>query len=781
MLDVSVVVPVRNGAAWLDSCLAAIVAARPCEIIVVDGNSTDGTLAIARRYPVRLLSDEGRGVAVARALGVQAATCSLVALIDVDVVLPEGGLARLVDELHGGGYTALQAGLHSVSGGGYWGRALVQHHRTGWSKNWFGVGATIFHRAWLVQHQFDPLFLSGEDIDLRWRLLRAGARLGVSRTTIAQHWFGDSFAFARGQWLADGRGLGAMIAKYGWSGVRLFFLPLAAALRGGALSVLRLQPIWLLYYACYFLYNYVGMLGQIRRAAATRVSRGGRPGRESLRTLVREYRFLRQASRDRDTADPAGARAAPAGLPMLLNSAGLIVGTVSNLGFGFLSWLLAARTFPAAEYGLASGIVSAMMLCVLIATLGIDSAVITLFPQHQAHPARLLKTAIGLVAGATLATAGAFLLLTRIVFANLGVIAETPAYLGLFLLLSVLGAINTLLDQISVAFRRGDQVPVRSVVAGLLRLALVGLLPLAAGANFVVIIVAWVVGNLGACLLGAAQLWRVLVPGGATPAGEPPFARRLLRVGLPNYLLTLADRAPALILPIVATEIISPVANAYWYTVWMMALIVFIVPTAFGTSLFAEAARHPDALRAGIRRALRTSAVLGGLGAVVLGGVAPALLAILGPDYAAAGVTPLRILVATVLPLTLTQVYFAVCRGTRRLSEAVATAVLYGIAAVGLAALLGNMAGLRGMALGWLGAQAVAGVWVGWRLWSLYAGAAIGVPGEGRHHDGPAPQAADAVLAPTGHGPLAPPLAAQPGQVAIRSWSEDPAQARVQP
>ena len=68
---------------------------------------------------------------------------------------PTGALAALLDEFEEGGYTALQAGLHSVGGPGYWGQALAYHHRTGRSKNWFGLVATIFERDVLLEHGFD--------------------------------------------------------------------------------------------------------------------------------------------------------------------------------------------------------------------------------------------------------------------------------------------------------------------------------------------------------------------------------------------------------------------------------------------------------------------------------------------------------------------------------------------------------------------------------------------------------------------------------------------------
>src|SRR3954452_5165456 len=161
MLDLSVVVPARNAEDMLDECLAALARSEPREIIVFDGMSTDNTVEIARRHGARVLQDEGKGLPAARHMGAEAAVAPFVALIDADVVVGDVDLAQLLEEHRRGGYTALQAGLHSVSGDGYWGQALAYHRRTGRSKEWFGVVATIFEREALLEHGFDARFLSG--------------------------------------------------------------------------------------------------------------------------------------------------------------------------------------------------------------------------------------------------------------------------------------------------------------------------------------------------------------------------------------------------------------------------------------------------------------------------------------------------------------------------------------------------------------------------------------------------------------------------------------------
>lgn len=263
--DVTIVVPTRNAERLLPGCLESVNRQGAGGVVVVDGLSTDGTLGIAERMGARVISDEGRGLPYARAAGARVATTRFVALVDSDVILPDGSMGALLDEFLDDGYVALQAGLESESGPGYWGQALAWHHRTGRSRYWFGLVATMVERDRLLEHGFDAEFESGEDIELRWRLARAGEKAGVSRRVIVRHRFDDTWEFARGQFRADGRGLARMVRKHGVRGARLLLLPGAAAVRGVGLSLVRGEPRFVPYYLAFAAGNYVAMAGELVR------------------------------------------------------------------------------------------------------------------------------------------------------------------------------------------------------------------------------------------------------------------------------------------------------------------------------------------------------------------------------------------------------------------------------------------------------------------------------------------------------------------------------------
>ena len=191
------------------------------------------------------------------------------------------------------------------------------------------------------------------------------------------------------------------------------------------------------------------------------------------------------------------------------------------------------------------------------------------------------------------------------------------------------------------------------------------------------------------------------------------------QVGMPNWLLTLTERAPGAILPVVVTEILSPQTNAAWYAAWMMAWVVYVVPIQVGLNLFAEASHSPTSFDRAVRNGVLTSLVIGVGAAIAAAVMGPLLLDFLGKGYSDAGTTPLRILLIAVLPFTFVQAYFAICRARMLLREAICTGLTAAIVGVGSAALAGEQYGLNGMATAWLATQCAIGIWSVYRLRSL--------------------------------------------------------------
>jgi len=405
---------------------------------------------------------------------------------------------------------------------------------------------------------------------------------------------------------------------------------------------------------------------------------------------------------------------------ILVSSIALIAGKVATMGFGFLAWIVAARMYPTSEVGLASGAVAAVTLCAQVALIGVGSAVITLLPSFEARPARLLDTAASLLTLSGLLTALAFLLFAGTVLQELRVVAADPAYAVLFAILAVAGTLGVLFDQASTARRRGNQVLLRGVAAGVTTLTLVAVIAIAFGdTSSHAIFVAWVIGGLVTWGLGLVTLARSFPGYRYRPRLSRTISADLVRVGTPNYLLSLTERAPGFVLPIVVTELLSPADNAHWYVAWMMAWVVFVIPIQVGMTSFAEISREPGRLRAIVAHGTRSSLVMGVAAAVGMAIVGGPALHLLGAGYAAAGLTPLWILLIGVVPMTFIQAYFSLCRARRQLGAAIVLGTVNSIVSIVVPGLAGIAWGLAGMAVAWLAIQCLTALVAVWGLNAL--------------------------------------------------------------
>lgn len=85
-MKVSVVIPAYNEEKYIEKCLKSIVEQEemPNEIIIVDNNSTDKTIAISQKYPVKIIYEKKQGIIPARNAGFNAATNEIIARTDAD-------------------------------------------------------------------------------------------------------------------------------------------------------------------------------------------------------------------------------------------------------------------------------------------------------------------------------------------------------------------------------------------------------------------------------------------------------------------------------------------------------------------------------------------------------------------------------------------------------------------------------------------------------------------------------------------------------------------------
>jgi GT2 family glycosyltransferase len=189
--SISVVIPVYNGAAHIETCLTALsrTETAPLECIVVDDGSTDSSREIAHRFGAKVLSTNGRcGPAFARNLGAKEAKGQIILFLDSDVCVYPDTISKVADEFAWhpdvdavmGSYDNAPSAKNFVSQYRNLMHCFVHQHSNRDAKTfWAGCGA-IRRSVFLEFGGFDEQHFHSpaiEDIELGYRMSAAGRKL----------------------------------------------------------------------------------------------------------------------------------------------------------------------------------------------------------------------------------------------------------------------------------------------------------------------------------------------------------------------------------------------------------------------------------------------------------------------------------------------------------------------------------------------------------------------------------------------------------------------------
>ncbi len=99
--SVTVIVPVHNGEQTIQPLLESLQKLNydrnKVEVIVVDGNSTDKTQEIVKKYPVKLVIEEKKGLNLARNIGIKFSNGEIIAFTDSDCIVPPNWITKIVE------------------------------------------------------------------------------------------------------------------------------------------------------------------------------------------------------------------------------------------------------------------------------------------------------------------------------------------------------------------------------------------------------------------------------------------------------------------------------------------------------------------------------------------------------------------------------------------------------------------------------------------------------------------------------------------------------------
>ena len=156
LVKVSIVIPVYNEGEHLAACLSAIArqSVAPYEVIVVNNNSTDTSVAVAKGYPsVTVIDEKRQGVVFARDTGFSAARGDIIGRIDADTIISDDWV-ETVQQL----FSDQLKPIDALSG-------AVSYHDMPW-KAFIGRLDLVF-RQWIANGMDDQVYLYGANMAIR--------------------------------------------------------------------------------------------------------------------------------------------------------------------------------------------------------------------------------------------------------------------------------------------------------------------------------------------------------------------------------------------------------------------------------------------------------------------------------------------------------------------------------------------------------------------------------------------------------------------------------------
>ena len=225
----SVVIPTHNAASVIGHQLEALagqVGAPPFEVVVADNGSTDDLAGVVAQWRARLPllrivdASHGRGVSVARNVGIEHAVTDRLLICDADDAVSPTWVSALTKALEGASLVSGPIETTKLSGASA-GWVPIDSRTNGlfttWGDRTYGVGSNLGMQriVWREVGGFDETYPAGaEEIDFAWRARDLGHRFVYVPDALVHYRIRTDLRGVLRQQYNSGRGTATLYAKF---------------------------------------------------------------------------------------------------------------------------------------------------------------------------------------------------------------------------------------------------------------------------------------------------------------------------------------------------------------------------------------------------------------------------------------------------------------------------------------------------------------------------------------------------------------------------------------
>ncbi|MBT6505253.1 oligosaccharide flippase family protein [Candidatus Woesearchaeota archaeon] len=373
------------------------------------------------------------------------------------------------------------------------------------------------------------------------------------------------------------------------------------------------------------------------------------------------------------------------------NSLFLIINAGIMSFLGFIFWIIAARSFSAAEIGLAVTLISLINILSNFSNLGFNISLIRYLPQSNIK-SKIIYSTINLTILFSILFSAIIFILVYFFYPEMNYIKDSPLiYFFLIIIFTSIVTQFNLIESIFIALRKSWKVLFKNLIWSILKI--LGLF-LFFGLNIWGIYISWF-GTLIIALIIALFLINVKYKFFI----DLKIIKRLFKYSFLNYISNTALIISFIGLPIFVTYMLGTDQTAYFYMSWMIANLLFFVPQSIGKIFISEGSHSKK--NSSIIKALKFNYIIIGIGIILGILLSRIILSFFGELYLENSFKPLIILLISSLFYSYNSLMISQFNLEHKLKKVILVNSGICILTFFFSFLLINL-GLIGISLGWL-------------------------------------------------------------------------------
>lgn len=372
-----------------------------------------------------------------------------------------------------------------------------------------------------------------------------------------------------------------------------------------------------------------------------------------------------------------------------INSFLILLSSLTNAFFGFLFWVIAARLYPQSEIGIASGLISALALGFTFSRLGLDQSIVKFFPQGDKKS--ILMTSSIIVLASSLIIGVILIALSPIWLSQAEFSFGTSIAFILFLMAISLA---WLLGRSFIAVRKNSHYFIQILISNSKVLFILFLTSLGAFGIFFSYGLAFAV----AIIFSLIFLLRLL--GSGQYSFDRSYLRKSFAFSSGTYVYGFFMLLPMQVLPLLVLNDMGTNEAAIYYLVYAFTSLLFVIPDAFGTTLFVEGS-HGRPLGHLYKKSAITIVTLLVLVVVFYSLFGKQILGIIGDEYVG-GFQLLQIMALSSFLVAVVIVYYSHLLVNGRVKLLILLSVITSVIQIGTSYLLIGTFGILGVGYSWL-------------------------------------------------------------------------------